>query len=97
MFNTICLNSIFEGGDRTYESYERDPWTIALLQKLALLLDGYHNFDKHHLEKEIVSILGYPYEGGVTITALNKYTGKQVTFIGDYHSNKTHIQAGAAQ
>ena len=79
----IVINDIFVGSDYPVST----TLDLPTIHHLACLIDGYHNFGKRSLLKEIKEIVP-EFDGGVSVTYTNEYDN---TFIvtGNYHTNTT--------
>lgn len=93
--DTITVHDVFVGSDYTVElnhsKRERYFWDLSTLKRLAVLMDGLHNFDKP-IKGVISQIIDQDFQGGYGFSFLWK--GETYKFIGNYHDNKVKITKG---
>lgn len=79
----ITINDLFVDSDYSVST----TLDLPTIQKLAILIDGYHNFGKRSLLKEIKGIVP-EFDGGVSVTYTDEYDNT-FTVTGNYHTNTT--------
>jgi hypothetical protein len=79
----ITINDLFVDSDYSVST----TLDLPTIQKLAILIDGYHNFGKRSLLKEIKGIVP-EFDGGISVTYTDE-CDNEITIVGNYHTNTT--------
>ena len=79
----ITINDLFVDSDYSVST----TLDLPSIKRLAILIDGYHNFGKRSLLKEI-KVIAPEFDGGVSVTYTDEYDN-EITVVGNYHTNTT--------